>query len=1046
MSLRPPIVSITSNYEPLGSSIRVADAINLAKQHGHAAVGFVDSHPYGLFYQWQAGQRLGLPVILGQRVGDQLVFAESDEGLVTLFRAAQDGITEGPGLISYRAGQFNEFRYTRSEDRDTYRALRATAEECTLDQIRDRYVLPLQVTLGCKDSAYVDTWAWEIFERCKDVNFRTGASHMPVLPGVDPEAKLKEDIRAGLRWRYGSAPSREIRERAAYEYRIIKQKGYCSYFLVVAEYVQWANQNGILSTNRGSGAGSLAAYALGITHVDPMEYGLLFERFLNPERPSMPDFDIDFAEDRRQEVIDHVIEKYGIEYVRPIITRGTIKGKAALRDAARALGHSGRFGEIGDRLSQLVPPPIVGRDMPLWGCFDERHPRYDEAGEIRKAAAESEEADEVIKLAIGMEGATRQWGQHACGVAMADVPLAEVIPMAGSVTGCDWSVSDSLGVPKMDMLGLRNLTVITDTLRHIRDRHGLQLHVHKLPLNDSKTYEMLQEGLSLGVFQLEGAGMRSLLRLLKPTEVRDLNALVALYRPGPMGAGTHTSYARRKNALEEIEPIHPELAEPLEEVLGETYGLIVYQEQVLRIAQVLAGYSLGRADVLRKALGKKSAEVLAAEYAPFRDGMLENGYSQECIDTLWEILVPFADYSFNKAHATAYGHVAYYTAWLKAHYPVEYMAALMTSVGAKHSKLSLYLAEARWMGIDILPPDVDSAVDEFLPVSDTEIRFGMAAVHRVGEGVAEAVVAERNAAGPFMNGFTDYHDLDSLFLRMSKGVINKAAWENLIKAGALDEFGCSRQALLEHLPFMMKLAGDAQAAVAAGLGNPLDVPGITVIPPDVAEFPQAQRLAMEKAVLGLYITGHPLDELWSVVEHTHPTLVSELEEDEHDGTVHFFAGIVGRIFKKTDREGKPWAIFELEDPTGTIECLVFSSGYPQVRDLLTVGQLLIVKAFVRFRDGTPSLYANDILLPGQPAWSRLEVTLEGGALRRETTQELLTLLETHQGVGDGETILFIPQPNGKRAGIRLGDRTYITPELVLALSEWLGSDRVSALG
>ena len=538
--------------------------------------------------------------------------------------------------------------------------------------------------------------------------------------------------------------------QAEYELDVICQMGFPGYFLVVADLCQYARQEGIrVGPGRGSAAGAVIAYALGITELDPIAHKLLFERFLNPDRISMPDIDMDFDERRRGDMIRYATEKYGEERVAQIITYSTIKAKAAIKDAGRVLGYP--FA-LGDRITKAMPPAVMGKDIPLTGIFDPQHPRYPEAAEFRSLYQAESDVQTVVDTAKGLEGLKRQWGVHAAGVILSGEPLLDVLPIqkreqdGAIITQWDMNACESIGLLKMDFLGLRNLTVMDDCLENIKANRDVDLVLEKLALDDAKTYELLGRGDTLGVFQFDGGPMRSLLRSMAPDTFEDISAVGALYRPGPMGANAHNDYADRKNKRKPVVPIHPELAEPLADVLGETYGLIVYQEQVMAIAQKLAGYSLGAADLLRRAMGKKKKEILDKEYVPFSAGMRERGYSDHAIKTLWDILVPFSDYAFNKAHSAAYGLVSYWTAYLKANYPAEYMAALLTSVGDDKDKSAVYLAECRRMGIKVLPPDVNASVARFASVGE-DIRFGLAAVRNVGTNVVESIIRIRREKG-----------------------------------------------------------------------------------------------------------------------------------------------------------------------------------------------------------------------------------------------------------------------------------------------------------
>src|ERR1700741_3719673 len=570
-------------------------------------------------------------------------------------------------------------------------------------------------------SSYADVWA--------------PRDRMPIFPvpdGHDQASWLRHEVDAGLRRRFGDALLDGYAQRAAYEIEVIGDKGFPSYFLIVADLVSYARSVAIrVGPGRGSAAGSLGAYPLGITDIDPIPHGLLFERFLNPERTSMPDIDIDFDDRRRGEVVRYAADKWGHDRVAQVITFGTIKTKAALKDSAPI-----RYGQpgfaIADRITKALPPAIMAKDIPLSGITDPDHERYKEAAEVRGLIDTDPDVRTIYQTARGLEGLIRNAGVHACAVIMSSEPLTEAIPLwkrpqdGAIITGWDYPSCEAIGLLKMDFLGLRNLTIIGDAIENIKANKGIELDLESLPLDDPATYELLGRGDTLGVFQLDGGPMRELLRRMQPPEFGDVVAVIALYRPGPMGMNAHNDYADRKNARQAIKPIHPELAEPLQEVLSETYGLIVYQEQIMRIAQKVAGYSLARADILRKAMGKKKREVLDKEYEGFSAGMQSNGFSAGAIKALWDTILPFADYAFNKSHAAGYGMVSYWTAYLKANYPAEYMAGLLTSVGDDKDKAAVYLADCRKLGITVLPPDVNESGLNFASVGAV-IRYRLGA-------------------------------------------------------------------------------------------------------------------------------------------------------------------------------------------------------------------------------------------------------------------------------------------------------------------------------
>src|SRR4051794_25803953 len=632
-----------------------------------------------------------------------------------------------------------------------------------------------------------------IAERC-EVEFDESANYMPRFPvpeGETEDSWFVKEVDKGLRYRYPEGIPDPVRKQADFEIGVITQMGFPGYFLVVADFINWAKNNGIrVGPGRGSGAGSMAAYAMRITDLDPLQHGLIFERFLTPDRVSMPDFDVDFDERRRGEVIRYVTDKYGEDRVAQIATYGTINAKQALKDSARLPGMPFAMGE---KLTKAMPPAIMGKDISLTGIFDPADKRYNEAEELRQIHAADPEAQRVVELAKGIEGLKRQWGVHAAGVIMSSDPLIDIIPImrrpqdGAVITQFDYPTSEGLGLIKMDFLGLRNLTILDDALENIVMNGKEPVVLEALALDDRATYELLGRGDTLGVFQLDGGGMRSLLRLMRPDNFEDISAVGALYRPGPMGANSHTNYALRKTGAQAVTPIHPELEEPLAEILGTTYGLIVYQEQVMAIAQRVAGYSLGQADILRRAMGKKKKSELDKQFEGFSGGMIERGFSMAAVQTLWDILLPFSDYAFNKAHSAAYGVISYWTAYLKANYPTEYMAALLTSVRDDKDKSALYLGEARHMGITVLPPDVNSSSANFTAVGK-DIRFGLTAVRNVGANVVDAIVRAREEKGAFTS-FTDFLD------KVPAVVCNKRTIESLIKAGALGSLGHPRPAL-----------------------------------------------------------------------------------------------------------------------------------------------------------------------------------------------------------------------------------------------------------
>lgn len=805
-----------------------------------------------------------------------------------------------------------------------------------------------------------------IAERCAGVTFDENADLMPrfdVPAGYDEATWFAQEVRQGLITRMPGGVPDTYRDRADYEINVITTMGFPGYFLVVADFITWAKNNGIaVGPARGSVGGSLAAFALGITDLDPIRHGLLFERFLNPERMSKPDIDIDFEDARRGEVIEYVTAKYGADTVAQIATIGRVKAKSAIKDAVRIHGLPYAVGET---LTKAYPAAVQGRDLPLAAAFDPTHERYPEAADFRAAAADASLAA-VLETARALEGVQRSIGMHAAGVIMSREPLIDHVPVitAGSdgpaMCAFEYPEAEALGLVKMDFLGLSNLTTIAEAIRGINARTGQQLDMEAVvgELDDPATYELLARGDTLGVFQLDGTAMRALLRRMAPTSFDDIAAVLALYRPGPMGANAHNEYADRKNGRSPVVPIHPELAEPLADVLGPTYGLIVYQEQVMTIAQVLAGYSLGQADNLRRAMGKKKKEVLDAEYASFAEGMRARGYSTAAVETLWAILLPFSDYAFNKAHSAGYGLISYATAWLKANYPADYMAALLTTHAGDKDKAAIYLAEARRMGLQIALPSINASHDAYTAHGDT-IRMGLGSIKHVGAATVAAIITERDRGGP-------YTDLVDFVYRQEPGVLKKRAVEALIGAGAFDEFTPTRAAHTAALTAVLDAAaGVAKAAAAAqdSLFADDEDPARAITIPDLPEWPERELLDTEKELLGRYVSAHPLDAHLAALEElsSHDITAIVTEPARTDGRTVTIAGLITQIATRTTKKGDAMAIMTVEDRERDIEVVAFPSTWENIRAQITAHAVVTVTGVVRASEDRPvSVLADEV--------------------------------------------------------------------------------------
>ncbi|MBP2193700.1 DNA polymerase III subunit alpha [Nocardia goodfellowii] len=884
------------------------------------------------------------------------------------------------------------------------------------------------VLIGERIQSYDDVWAFK--------------DRMPVFPvpaGEDQDSWLRKEVERGLERRFaGGTVPEEYYSRAYFELDVIKQKGFPAYFLVVGDLVNHAKEVGIrVGPGRGSAAGSLVAYALGITNIDPIPHGLLFERFLNPERPSAPDIDIDFDDRRRGEMVRYATEKWGSDRVAQVITFGTIKTKAAIKDSARVLFGQPGFA-IADQISKALPPPIMAKDISVAGITDPDHERYKEAAEVRELIAANPDVAKIYETARGLEGLIRNAGVHACAVIMSSEPLMDAIPLwkraqdGAIITGWDYPSCEAIGLLKMDFLGLRNLTVIGDALENIKANRGIDLDMDNLPLDDPATYELLSRGDTLGVFQLDGGPMRDLLRRMQPTGFNDIVAVLALYRPGPMGMNAHNDYADRKNGRQPITPIHPELEEPLADILAETYGLIVYQEQIMFIAQKVASYSMGKADALRKAMGKKKLEVLEAEYKGFREGMMNNGFSEAAVKALWDTILPFAGYAFNKSHAAGYGLVSFWTAYLKANYPAEYMAGLLTSVGDDKDKAAVYLSDCRRLGITVLPPDVNESEMNFASVG-TDIRFGLGAVRNVGANVVSSIIAARKEKSKFTD-FSDYlNKIDAV-------ACTKKVTESLIKAGAFDSLGHPRKGLLlihsdaiDAVMTTKKAEAIGQFDLFGGVDADDSISSVfnVAVPDD--EWETKHKLALEREMLGLYVSGHPLNGVEHVLAAQVDTPIPAiLEGDVSDGAQVTIGGILASVNRRINKNGLAWASAQLEDLTGGVEVLFFPQSYSVYGMDVVEDAVVLVKARVSVRDDRISLIANDLVVPDLSSIGvakPLSVILTTRMCTPDKIGELKRVLSRHPGTSDVHVRHVGARE--KTTLMKLGDNLRVSPSSAL---------------
>jgi DNA polymerase-3 subunit alpha len=905
-----------------------------------------------------------------------------------------------------------------------------------------------------------DNTLW-IAERA-DVSIEFGKPQLPNFPlpeGFTDDGDYLDHLTwEGARRRWGDELPAAAVERLAYELQVIKNMGFASYFLIVWDLIKHAKDAGIrVGPGRGSAAGCAVAYCLRITELDPIKYDLLFERFLNPSRVSMPDIDMDFDSRYRDEMIRYAAERYGRDHVAQIITFGTIKARNAVRDAARVLGYP--YG-VGDKVAKAMPPLVMGRDTPLRYCFEE-HPKYLDgykaAAELRAMYEADDDVRKVVDVAKGLEGLKRSDGIHAAAVVITKDPLTEYLPIqrkpeagvdpsqAPIVTQYEMHGVEELGLLKMDFLGLRNLDVITDTVAMVRATKDPEFDIDAVVLDDPAVFALLGRGDTMGVFQLESPPMRALLRSLQPTSFEDVSAVLALYRPGPMSVNMHYDYADRKNGRQAVSYFHADAAD----VLGDTYGLMIYQESVMRVAQKFAGYSLAEADNLRKACGKKIRELMAKERDSFESGCERTGYGRDLGKQLFDVIEKFADYAFNKSHTFGYGLVTYQTAYLKVHYPVEYLACLLTSVKSNLDKAAVYLSDARAMGVKVLTPDINRSVMDFaalapehvpadvvLPIgSPGAITFGLSAIRNVGEGLVAQLLAERDEGGPFAS----FHDFVE---RVPEPVLNKRTVESLIKAGAFDSLGLPRRGLLmvfeqiidatvvrrrERDQGVMSLFGDVGEPGSGSFDERVAVPDV--------EFDKGDRLRFEKEMLGLYVSDHPLFGVEAALRRKVDCTVADAAERD-DGSIVVLGGVITNLARKFTKKGDQMAVFVLEDLDSSIEVTVFPRMLSEQGHKLSDDAIVTVRGRIDRRDESRlGFMAQDItVLEGLETGASLPLHLRvpAASLSETAIGRLRQILREHPG----DSLVYLHLGQGKV--LRLADDfcvdlDRVVPELRVAL-------------
>ncbi len=875
-------------------------------------------------------------------------YPDSDEQITLNEKVIELSKATGAPLVVTR----NSF-YLDPDDKEGYEAQLCIMRGRTLEAFRQTRTSDIDFSMGdpeelIKAFAHVPEAIENTRNIADRVNFKMdlGHNYLPIFPmpeGLSDNEYLHQLAEEGLKKRYGDPLPKEVLERFEFEYDVITKMGFSSYFIIVQDFVNFAKDKGILvGPGRGSAAGSIISYGLRITDIDPLQYGLLFERFLNPDRISMPDVDMDFADSRRGEVLDYVTHKYGADKVAGIITFGTMKPKAAVRDASRVLGLT--FQEA-DVIAKAVPDPVLGRHTPLKVAIQE-------APDLKRMYETEPMVKRVIDLAMKIEGNPRHASQHACGIVIGDIPLVERVPIQGGqredmayVTQYSLNSAESAGLVKMDFLGLSNLTIIQDALEIIEAVHGVKVDIETVPLTDEKTFELLGRGDTTGVFQLESDGMKRYIRELKPTHFEDIVAMVSLYRPGPLSAGMVPQYINRKHGKEKVVYDHP----LMEDILKETYGVTVYQEQIMKISRALAGFTAGEADTLRKAMGKKKHDVLAKMKDAFIEGCAKNGVTAKTAEKIWHDWEGFADYAFNKSHAACYAMIAYRTAYLKAHYPAEFMASVMNSDIHSIDRITIEVEECGRLGIMVLPPDVNESYPGFSVVKETKsIRWGLAAVKNCGEDASRAILEERKRGGAYV-------DLADFVSRIDPKYFNKKNVEALVKAGALDRL-CDRSQLIGNLDQILLFNRQAHKDKAQNQASMFDfAPAMQhaqlTLPP-APTIPQSQLLAFERELLGLYISDHPAKQYKEALELA--TSLKKIAEMD-DGTEVRILGVISDVKRiLTKKKQEPMAFVRVEDLSDSGEVVVFPKTYRQVQEALVIGANVAILGKVSVRDGEES--------------------------------------------------------------------------------------------
>jgi len=936
----------------------------------------------------------------------------------------------------------NDVHYPTKDKAQAHEALLCIQTQTTLDDPKHMrfqtdefyFTSPEEMKKLFKDYPQAIKNTVEIAKRCNlELDFRK--MHLPKY--VPPEGKDKEKFLLELCERgltdknLRNLP--EVQIRLDHELKIIRDMGFISYFLIVWDFIHYAKSQGIpVGPGRGSAAGSLVSFLLEITDLNPLKYGLLFERFLNPERMGLPDIDIDFCYERRQEVIDYVTAKYGQENVAQIITFGTMQARAVTRDVGRVMSIA--YADV-DRIAKMIPAEL---DMSLKKALET-------TPELNNLYKNDPQITKLINTALSLEGLNRHASVHAAGVIIADKPLNNYMPIFKTgddqiTTGYSMGTLEKIGLLKVDFLGLRTLTVINETLKLIKKIHGIEIDLEKLHLDDANTYKLLASSHTIGIFQVESSGMRDLLKKLIPERFEDLIALLALYRPGPIGSGMLDDFMTRKHGTNPIRYEHPKL----EPILKETYGIMVYQEQIMQVASVLAGFSLAQADILRKAMGKKIPEVMEKERKNFLNGCIKNGIKESISSKIFDLIEYFSGYGFNKSHSTAYALISYRTAYLKANYPVEFMTALLTSERDNTDKIVEYVNESVRMGLKVQPPDINESDVLFKVEDEKTIRFGLLAIKNVGRGAAESIVKARG------NG--KFKVLEDLCHNLDLRLVNRKVLESLIKCGALDYFGKSRAGMLASLDLLLELAQKTQKEKSSGqlsfFDQSMNESGLKKTEnnlPHVKEWAEPQLLAFEKDMLGFYVSGHPLARYAKQLKRFVSCSTSSLHEHKDQDIIKIVGLIVKIKLTVTRAKQEKMAILKIEDLEGSIEALVFPRAFNKINSYIQPNSIVHIRGVLDLKQDTPKIIVED-MFPFEKIYkliTGMNINLSG--IRENIFDSLKTLLGDYRG--NIPVYLRLDTPAKSRVQLVVGEGLYVSPneKLIQDLDELLGEERLSLM-